>query len=450
MVLRTSCRLLAGSALIVGLALAVAPAAAEKKYDEGASDTEIRIGHTNPYTGPASAYGVIGMTIGAYFKMVNDNGGINGRKVTLISYDDGYNPKKTVELVKKLVEEDKVLLVFQTLGTPPNVAIQGYLNERKIPQLFVATGASRWRNPTEFPWTMGWQPNYVTEAAAYAKDILAYVKDPKIAVLMQNDEYGKDYFEGFKQGLGKDADRIVKVATYEVTDANIDNQVVLLKYSGANVFFNIATPKFATQAIRKAAEIGWKPVHYLNNVATSVGGVLRPAGLESAQGIISVAYLKDGTAPQWAESPDVAAWHGFIDKYMPQADKSSSWYVYGYAVSATLVEVLKRSGDELTRANVMKQAASLRDLEVPMLLPHIKINTSPESYNPIQSVRLQRFLGERWDYSLAAWLAFLPQEAERLPQAAPAPAKAVSAKAPPARPKAAVRPRPKKQEQATQ
>src|SRR5262245_3525387 len=266
MVLRMSRRLFAGSALVVGLAVAATPAAAQRKYDDGASDTEIRIGHTNPYSGPASAFGVLGKTIEAYFKMVNDKGGINGRKIAFISYDDGYNPAKTVEMAKKLVEEDKVLLLFQTLGTPSNVAIQKYLNQKQVPQLFVASGASRWSNPKEYPWTMGWQPDYVTEAAMYAQDALTLGKDAKIAVLMQNDEYGKDYLNGFKAALGKDADRIVRVATYEVTDQSVESQIVELKESGANVFFNIATPKFAAQAIKKSAEIGWKPLHYLNAV----------------------------------------------------------------------------------------------------------------------------------------------------------------------------------------
>ena len=269
---QTTRRLLLAGAGALALALAAAPASAQKKYDEGATDTEIKIGNTNPYSGNASAYGTIGKTIEAYFKMVNEQGGINGRKINFISYDDGYAPPKTVEMVRKLVEEDKVLFVFQTLGTPPNTAIHKYMNAKKVPHLFVATGASKWGNPKEFPWTMGFQPDYVTEAVIYAKHILANVKDPKIGVLMQNDDYGKDYFNGFKQGLGKDADKlIVQLATYEVTDPTVDSQMIQLKNSGANVFFNITTPKFAAQAIRKAAEIGWKPAHYLNNVSASVG-----------------------------------------------------------------------------------------------------------------------------------------------------------------------------------
>jgi len=380
-----------------GLVLCVSPALAQKKYDEGASDTEIKIGHTNPYSGNASAYGVIGKTIAAYFKMVNDGGGINGRKIDFITYDDGYSPPKTVEMVRKLVEEDKVLLLFNTLGTPPNTAIHKYMNQKKVPQLFVATGASKWGNPKEFPWTMGWQPDYATEAAIYAKHILSNVKDPKIGVLMQNDDYGKDYLNGFKAGLGKDADKIVQLSTYEVTDPTVDSQMIQLKNSGANVFFNITTPKFAAQAIKKAGEIGWKPVHYLNNVSDSIATVMRPAGFEAGQGIMVAQYRKDATDAQWTDLPDYKAWKAFMDKYQPGVDQKDASTVYGYAVTYTLVEVLKKAGDNLTRENIMKQAANLKDLEVPMLLPGIKVNTSPTDFYPIQAVRLARFKGETWE-----------------------------------------------------
>jgi branched-chain amino acid transport system substrate-binding protein len=387
-------RLLIGGTSALGLALVVSPAQAQKKYDEGASDTEIKIGHTNPYSGNASSYGVIGKTIEAYFKMINDQGGLNGRKINFITYDDGYSPPKTVEMVRKLVEEDKVLFLFNTLGTPPNSAIHKYMNEKKIPQLFVATGASKWGNPKGFPWTMGWQPDYVTEATIYAKHILANVKDPKIAVLMQNDDYGKDYFNGFKEGLGKDADKIVQVATYESTDPTVDSQMIQLKNSGANVFFSITIPKYAAQAIKKAAEIGWKPAQYLNNVSASIGAVIKPAGFENAQGIITAQYTKDPTDPQWVGAPDMVAWNKFMDTYQPQGDKSSVFPVYAYAVSATMVAVLKQCGDDLTRANVMKQAASLHNLEIPLLLPGIKINTSPTDFYPIQAVQLSRLDGQ--------------------------------------------------------
>ena len=379
------------------LALVVSPAMAQKKYDDGASDTEIKIGNTNPYSGPASAYGTIGKTIEAFFKMVNDKGGVNGRKVTFISYDDGYAPPKTVEMVRKLVEQDKVLFVFQTLGTPPNTAIHKYLNGKKVPQLFVATGASVWGQPQKYPWTMGWQPDYVTEGVVYAKHILANVKDPKIAVLMQNDDYGRDYFNGFKKGLGKDANKIVQVATYEVADPTVDSQMIALKSSGANVFFNITTPKFAAQAIKKAGELGWKPAHYLNNVSASIGAVIKPAGFDASQGIITARYTKDATDPQYQKDADMVTWGAFMDKYYPQGDKTSTFTVYGYAVSSTLLEVLKRAGDNLTRENIMKQAASLKGFENPLLLPGIKVNTSATDFYPIQSVRLVRLKGKTFE-----------------------------------------------------
>jgi branched-chain amino acid transport system substrate-binding protein len=368
----------------------------QKKYDEGASDTEIRIGNTNPYSGPASAYGQIGKSINAFFSKVNAEGGINGRKITFVTYDDGYAPPKTVEMVRRLVEEDKVLLIFSTLGTPPNAAIRKYLNAKQVPQLFLATGASTWGQPREFPWTMGWPPDYATEGAIYAKHILANVKDPKIAVLMQNDDYGRDYVRGFKQGLGKDAGRIVQIATYEVADPTVDSQIITLKGSGANTFFNISTPKFAAQAIKKAHEIGWKPAHYLNSVSISVGAVMKPADLDSSQGVVTSAYYKDPTDPQFQKDEDMAAWRAFMDKYYPQGDKGSNFPAYGYMVSSALLEVLRRAGDDLTRENVMKQAASLRNLEAPLLLPGIRINTSPTDFYPVQSLRMARFEGETW------------------------------------------------------
>jgi branched-chain amino acid transport system substrate-binding protein len=385
------------SLAVLGLAIWVTPALAEKKYDEGATDTEIKIGNTNPYSGNASAYGTIGKAIDAYFKMVNEQGGINGRKINFISYDDGYAPPKTVEMVRKLVEEDKVLFVFQTLGTPPNTAIHKYLNQKQVPQLFVATGASKWGDPKNFPWTMGYQPDYMTEGAIYAKHILANVKDPKIGVLMQNDDYGKDYLNGFKQGLGKDVDKIVQLSTYEVTDPTIDSQMIQLKNSGANVFFNITTPKFAAQAIKKAAEIDWKPAHYLNNVSASVATVMKPAGFENGQGVLTAAYLKDPTDPQYANDKEFLAWKAFMQKYYPNGNLADTFNVYAYSVSNLLQIVLKQCGDDLTRANIMKQAASLKDVELPMLLSGIKVNTSATDFYPIQSVRLQRFKGETFE-----------------------------------------------------
>jgi len=389
--------LLAGSGAIA-FALALSPASAQKTYDEGATDTEIKIGNTNPYSGNASAYGTIGKALDAYFKKVNDEGGINGRKVTFISYDDGYAPPKTVEMVRKLVEEDNVLFVFQTLGTPPNTAIQKYLNGKKVPQLFVATGASKWGHYKDNPWTMGFQPDYVTESVIYAKHILANVKDPKIGVLMQNDDYGKDYYNGFRQGLGPDADKlIVSHVTYEVTDPTVDSQMIQLKNSGANVFFNITTPKFAAQAIKKAAEIGWKPVHYLNNVSSSVATVIKPAGFENGQGIMTALYLKDPTDPQYANDKDFLEWKAFMQKYYPNGNLLDGNNGYAYAVANLLQTVLKQCGDNLTRANIMQQAANVKNLQLPMVIEGIKVNTSPTDFYPIQSVRLARFKGETWD-----------------------------------------------------
>jgi ABC-type branched-subunit amino acid transport system substrate-binding protein len=395
--LQISRRLLIGGASAAGLALTMAAASAQSKYDVGASDTEIRIGNTNPYSGPASAYGTIGKAIEAFFKKVNAEGGVNGRKVNFITYDDGYAPPKTREMVRKLVEEDKVLFVFQTLGTPSNSVIWDYLNEAKVPQLFVATGASKWGDPTGHPWTMGFQPDYVTESIIYARHIMANVKDPKIAVLMQNDDYGKDYLNGFKQGLGKEVGRIVKVATYEVADPTVDSQIIQLKDTGANVFFNITTPKFAAQAIKKIGELGWKPAHYLNNVSTSVATVMKPAGLDNAQGILTAAYLKDPTDPQYANDKDFLEWKTFMQKYFPNGNLADGSNGYGYAVANLLHIVLKQAGNDLTRANIMKQAANLKGIQLPMIIEGVKVNTSPTDFYPIQSVKLARFKGETWD-----------------------------------------------------
>jgi branched-chain amino acid transport system substrate-binding protein len=369
-----------------------------KKYDDGASDTVIKIGNTNPYSGNASTYGLIGKTVEATFKMVNDRGGINGRKIEFITYDDGYSPPKTVEMVRKLVEEDKVLCVFQTLGTPPNTAIHKYMNGKKVPHMFVATGASKWGNPKEFPWTMGWQPDYATEASIYAKHILKTKPGAKIGILMQNDDYGKDYYNGFLAGLGKENEKlIVARATYEVTDPTVDSQMIQLKNSGADVFFNITIPKFAAQAIKKAAEIDWKPVHYLNNVSSSFASVMKPAGVEASQGIILALYRKDVSDPQWAAHQDVKDFKEFMAKYMPSANVNDDLHNYGYSVTHTMIETLKRCGDDLTRANLMKQASSLKALDNPMLLPGIKINTSPTDFYPLQAVQLARVKGEGFE-----------------------------------------------------
>ncbi len=369
----------------------------QKKYDDGASDTEIKIGHCCPYSGPASAYGVIGKGHQAFFKAINDAGGINGRKINFITLDDGYSPPKTVEVVRQLVEQEKVLLLFQTLGTPTNTAIHKYVNQKKVPHLYISTGASKWGDPKHFPWTMGFQPDYHTEGAIYAKHVLATVKDAKVGVLMQNDDYGKDYWEGFKEGLGKDANRVVKHVTYEVTDPTVDSQVIQLKDSGANVFFNIATPKFAAQAIRKAGEIGWKPAQYLNNVSASVASVMKPAGFDNSQGIVTASYLKDPTDKQWDNADDMKEWRAWMAKNMPGANTADGNYVFAYSVASLMVETLKKCGDNLTRENVMKQAASFHNQKLPLLLPGITINTSPTDYYPIQAVQLARFKGESWD-----------------------------------------------------
>jgi ABC-type branched-subunit amino acid transport system substrate-binding protein len=392
----TSRRGFVGGASALAL-LSGSPAAfAQKKYSDGATDTEIKLGHTGPYSGPASSYGQIGKTIEAYWKSVNDAGGINGRKIKFITLDDGYSPPKMVELVRQLVEQEKVLCTFNTLGTPTNTAIHRYMNQKKVPMLFVATGASKWGKPKEFPWTMGFQPDYHTEGAIYAKHVLANVKDAKIAVLMQNDDYGKDYYEGFKEGLGKEAGKIVKHVTFEVTDPTVDSQVIQLKDSGANVFFNIATPKAAAQAIRKAGDLGWKPAQYLNNVSASVGSVMKPAGFENSQGIVTAQYLMDPTDKQWADNADMKGWSAWMDKWMPGANKADANHVFGYAVSILMHETLKKSGDDLTRGNVMKQAANFQTFKLPMLIPGITINTSPTDYYPIQAVKLAKFSGDSW------------------------------------------------------
>jgi branched-chain amino acid transport system substrate-binding protein len=371
---------------------------AQKKYDNGASDTEIKLGHCGPYSGPASAYGVIGKGIEAYWKSVNDAGGINGRKINFVTLDDGYSPAKTVEVVRQLVEQDKVLCLFNTLGTPSNTAIQKYMNQKKVPQLYVATGASKWGRPKEFPWTMGYQPDYHTEAVIYAKHILANIKDAKVGVLMQNDDFGKDYLDGFKEGLGKDAGTVIaKLVTYEVTDPTVDSQIIQLKDSGANVFFNIATPKFAAQAIRKAADISWKPAQYMTNVSASVSSVMKPAGFDNGQGIITAAYLKDPTDKRWEDDAEMKTWRAWMDKYMPGANQGDANYVYAYSVSFLMQQTLAKCGDTLTHENVMKQAANFQKLRVPMLLPGITVSTSPTDYYPIQAVQLQRFKGETWD-----------------------------------------------------
>jgi branched-chain amino acid transport system substrate-binding protein len=372
-------------------------AQAQKKYDDGASDTEIKIGHICPYSGPASAYGVNGKAIVAYFEMINEKGGINGRKIKVISLDDGYSPPKTVELMRQLVEQDKVLCTHNTLGTATNTAVHKYMNTKKVPHLYLATGASKWGDPKHFPWTMGYQPDYHTEGKIYAKHILANVKDARIGVLMQNDDYGKDYWDGFKEGLGKDINKVVKHVTYEINEPTVDSQIIQLKSTGATVFFNIATPKFAAQAMRKVADLGWKPVQYLNHVSASVGTVMKPAGFDNVQGVMSASYQMDPTDPTWTNHPEMAEFKAWMAKYHPTAHIGDLGNVTGYTVSYLMSETLRRCGHELTRANVMKQATSFQKFHVPMLLPGITVSTSPTDYYPIQAVQLARFKGQSWE-----------------------------------------------------
>ena len=380
--------------LTLGLAVLAAPVLAA---DPGVTATEIKIGNTNPYSGPASAYGTIGKAIGAYFKKVNDEGGINGRKINYITYDDGYSPPKTVEMVRKLVESDQVAILFQTLGTPPNSAIHKYMNEEKVPQLFVATGATKWNDPKNFPWTMGWQPNYQTEGRIYAQYVLKNIPNAKVGILYQNDDYGKDYLKGFEDGLGDAAKKLIVLKqSYEVTDPTIDSQIVNLKNSGANVFFNITIPKFAVQAIKKSHDIGWKPTHFLNNVSSSLGTVLKPAGLDASRGLITALYGKVVTDPQWKNDKGFLEWVAWMKKYYPEGALDDDANAYAYGVAQTMVHVLKQCGNDLSRANIMRQAANIKNLELPMLLPGIKINTSPTDFAPIEQEQLAKFDGERW------------------------------------------------------
>ena len=383
--------------VIASAALFASSAMAQKKYDVGADDKEIKLGNINPYSGPASAYSAIGKSIGAYFDKVNAEGGINGRKVKYISLDDGYNPAKTVEQARKLVEQDEVLLIFQPLGTPSNSAIHKYMNDKKVPHLFVATGATKWGDPKTFPWTMGFQPSYQSESKVFAAHLLETKPNAKVAILYQNDDYGKDYLKGFEDGLGDKAKTmIVSKLTYEVTDPTVDSQMVSLKASGADTFFNITTPKFAAQAIKKAAELGWKPVHYLNSVSSSVGSVLTPAGLEASTGIFTAGYIKDPTDPQFQKGKEWDDWVGYMKKYHPTGAMNDNFNVYGYTVAQLMVQVLKQAGDDLTRANVMKQAANL-DLVLPMLLPGVNVKTGPDDFYPIEREQMQKFNGKGWE-----------------------------------------------------
>ncbi|MCK1757773.1 ABC transporter substrate-binding protein [Bradyrhizobium sp. 137] len=388
------------AALSAALALCTAmssEALAQKKYDTGASDTEIKIGNIMPYSGPASAYAAIGKTEEAYFNKINAEGGIKGRKIKFISYDDAYSPPKTVEQARKLVENDGVLLIFGSLGTSTNSAIRKYMNEKKVPQLFVASGASKWNDPKQYPWTMGWQPSYTSEARIYAKYIMKEKPDGKIGLLYQNDDFGKDYLKGLKEGLGSKASMIVLEEAYDTSEPTVDEHVVKLKAAGADIFISITSPKFAAQGIKKAAEINWHPMQIISNVSASVGGVLEPAGLEISQGVLSASYTKDGSDPQWNADDGMKKFYNFLAQYNPKANKLDAGVVFGYAAAHTMVKVLQMCGDDLTRENVMKQAASLKDFEPDTLLPGIKINTAPDDFAPIEQLQMMRFKGKKWE-----------------------------------------------------
>jgi branched-chain amino acid transport system substrate-binding protein len=390
-------RIGAGIAAVVVAMLASTGALAQKKYDAGASDTEIKIGNMGPYSGPNSAAGNIPKAMVAYFKKVNAEGGINGRKINFISYDDAGSPPKAVEQVRKLVEGDEVLAVFGTTGTAINTAMQRYLTQKQVPQLFVISGATKFNDPKNFPWTIGWQPSYQTEARIYAQYLLKEKPNAKIAVLYQNDDYGKDYLKGLKDGLGDKASMIIAESSYETTEPTIESHIVKLKASGADVFFNFTLPKFAAQAIRKIGEVDWKPLHFLNNVSASIGAVVRPAGVEHSQGIISAAFMKDVTDPRWKDDAGVKKFDEFLKQYMPEADRKDAYVMYGYNTAQTLAAVLKNAGDDLTRENVMKQAANMTNVEADGLLAGVKINSTPSSFSPVSQLQLMRIKGDTWE-----------------------------------------------------
>ena len=386
------------TALAAFLCLTLASSAtAQKRYDPGATDSEIKIGNIMPYSGPASAYATIGKTEAAYFNKLNAAGGINGRKIDFISYDDGYSPPKAVEQARKLVESDEVLLIFNSLGTPSNSAIQKYMNGKKVPQLFVASGASKWNDPSHFPWTMGWQPSYQVEARIYGAYILKNYPGKTIGVLYQNDDFGKDYLTGLHEALGPQAEKLILIeASYETTAPTVDSQIVQIKGANPDIFINVSTPKFAAQAIRKIAELSWHPVHFISNVSVSVGSVMKPAGYKNDQGILSAAYLKDPKDPQWKNNPAMNEWRAFMTKWYPDGDQEDAATVFGYGVAKGLEQVLRQCGDNLTRENIMKQAASL-DFEIGVYLPGTRIKTGPTDFAPIEQLQMMRFKGESWE-----------------------------------------------------
>jgi branched-chain amino acid transport system substrate-binding protein len=390
-------KLIVSATAMTALALTAGAANAAGKYDEGASDTEIKIGNTNPYSGPASSYAVIGKSIDAYFKEINDRGGINGRKLNFISLDDGYSPPKTKEQFRRLVEKEKVLFIFQSLGTPTNSAVHKYINRKKVPHLFVATGATKWGDPENYPWTMGYQPNYQTAGKIFGNYVLQNKPNGKIGILYQNDDYGKDYVIGMQLALGDKFDKmVIAQQSYETTDPTVDSQVVNLRASGADVFYNVAIPKFAAQGIKKVHDMGWKPMHLLNDVSASIPSTIKPAGFEKSQGILTAGYMMDPNDPQWTDHEEMVAWRAFMAKYQPKGDLSNLNNVYGWAVAHLMEQVLIQAGDDLTRANIMKQAASVKDFRVPGLLPGINANTSATDFYPLEQMQMQRFEGEGW------------------------------------------------------
>ncbi len=392
----TTARLVTFSAAALLFAASATPSLAQKKYDTGASDTEIKLGNIVPYSGPASAYGAVGKAQAAYFKMINDQGGINGRKINYISYDDAYSPPKAVEQTRKLVESDEVLLMFSALGTPSNTAIHKYMNAKKVPQLFLATGATKWNDPKHFPWTMGYLPSYQSEGRIYAQYLLKEKPGAKVGVLYQNDDFGKDYLKGLKDGFGDKASAVVIEDSYELTEPTIDSHIVKIKAANPDVVVIFATPKFAAQTIKKIAELAWKPTMIVPGVSVSVGQVLKPAGLENSQGVISAHYAKDATDPQWKDDPGMIAYKEFLAKYVPDGNPADSSLMSGYNIAVTMAILLKQCGDDLTRANVMKQAANLKDIQQPTLLPGVKVNTSPTDFAPIDQMQMMRFEGEAW------------------------------------------------------
>src|ERR1700759_1372662 len=385
-----------GALALLALGLAATPALSQKKYGPGVTDTEIKIGTTTPYSGPASAYSAGAVSATAYFEKINDEGGINGRKIKYISLDDGYSPPKTVEQVRRLIESEEVLFLVNNVGTATNNAVVKYINQKQVPHLFIGTGATMFNDPERFPWTMSWTPHYASEGEIYAKYILQSKPDAKIGIISQNDDLGRDYMLGFKRGLGdKAASMIVSEQTYTTTDPTIDSKIVSLKSAGADVMVIFAVPKFAAQAIRKAYDIDWHPQEFVDSVGSSIAGAIRPAGFEAAKGVISAAYQKDPADPKWRDDPAMQTWNAWMDKYNPRVDKSDYYAPYGYNIGYAVMQILRQCGDNLTRENVMKQASHL-DMELPLLLPGIRLRTSPTDLRPIKQMRLVRFDGQRY------------------------------------------------------